>query len=159
MFNVFQIETYSEYKKVKSLVTGGEDKKEKKVTFCEDASPSLALKEEEVFGKDLNKKPKTKAGDDGGRGKEREGSRERKSMWKVRRWSKDGGHHTVVVNGNGMSNEGENGGDTDKAVKESEVKDEEAKNKVDISLSLSLFPLSLTPKTSYNVHVHVYALY
>ena len=123
------------------------------MTFCEEACPSLAKPdlEEGVFGKDLNKKPKTKAGDGGGGGKEKEGTGERKSMWKVRRWSKDRGHHTVVVNGNGMSNEGESGGDTDKTVKECEVRDEEAKNKVGLKnslLSFSLSLLSLTPMTT-----------
>ena len=110
------------------------------MTFCEDACPSLAKPYPEggVFGKDLNKKPKTKARDGGGGGKEREGTGERKSVWKVRRWSKNRGHHTVVVNGNEMSNEGESGGDTDMAMKESEVKDEEVKDKVGVKKLLSL---------------------
>ena len=120
------LETYREYKKVKSLFSG-EETKEKKAGICEDASqlpPQPAHKEGGVFGTSLNKKPKKK---DGGQEKEGEWGGERKSVWKVRRWSKNRGHHTVVVNGSGEMDEGERSEDTDKEMAESSTKEEKSK--------------------------------
>ena len=116
------VETYREYKKVKSCVSGGgsEEKKVKRVHFedgieCQRSSPpppTQSTKVDGVFGVSLNKKPKKKKvvnGDFyvGGR---REGEGERKSVWKLRRWSKGRGHHTVTVKkeeGEGDGREGE----------------------------------------------------
>ena len=102
------VETYREYKKVKSCISGegNEEKKVKRVHFedgveCQRSSPPHTpfTKGDGVFGVSLNKKPKKKKvvnGDFyvGGR---REGEGERKSVWKLRRWSKGRGHHTVTV--------------------------------------------------------------
>ena len=72
-----------------------------------------------VFGISLNKEPKKKKKTNGDFyvGGKREGEGERKSVWKLRRWSKSRGHHTVVIkkeeeNGReGQQKRGENGVD------------------------------------------------
>jgi hypothetical protein len=100
------IETYREYKKVKSCLSGegAEEKKVKRVHFEDDIEcqgsppppPTQSTKEDGgVFGVSLNKKPKKKMNGDFYVGGRREG--ERKSVWKLRRWSKSRGHHTVMV--------------------------------------------------------------
>ena len=115
------VETYREYKKVKSCVSGegSEEKKAKRVHFendieCQRSSPpppSQSIKEDAVFGVSLNKKPKKKKVVNGDFyvGERREGEGERKSVWKLRRWSKGRGHHTVMVKkeGEGEGREGE----------------------------------------------------
>ena len=57
-----------------------------------------------MFGLSLNKKPKKEGKGDAGVGK---GEGERKSVWKLRRWSKSRGYHTVVVNGEGEKDHGQ----------------------------------------------------
>ena len=61
--------------------------------------PSRSTKEDAVFGASLNKKPKKKKVVNGDFyvGERREGEGERKSVWKLRRWTKGRGHHTVMV--------------------------------------------------------------
>ena len=56
-------------------------------------------KKDGVFGISLNKEPKKKKKINGDFyvGGKREGDGERKSVWKLRRWSKSRGHHTVIV--------------------------------------------------------------
>jgi hypothetical protein len=68
--------------------------------------PTQSTKEDGgVFGVSLNKKPKKKVNGDFYVGGRREG--ERKSVWKLRRWSKSRGHHTVMVKEEGDGEEGE----------------------------------------------------
>lgn len=115
---MFFVETYREYKKVKSHLSGEgiEEKKVKRVHFdddveCQRSSPLLptqSTKEDGVFGASLNKKPKKKKVVNGDFyvGERREGEGERKSVWKLRRWSKGRGHHTVMIK-EGERGEGE----------------------------------------------------
>ena len=67
--------------------------------------PTQSTKEDDVFGTSLNKKPKKKMNGDFYIGGRREGEGERKSVWKLRRWSKSRGHHTVVVKKEGEEKE------------------------------------------------------
>ena len=109
------LETYQEYKKAKSRLSGkgSAEKKVKRVHFEDNIeyrrSPSpltctsQSTKEDGVFGISLNKKPKKKMNGDFYIGGRREG--ERKSVWKLRRWSKGRGHHTVVVKKEGEKEE------------------------------------------------------
>ena len=62
------------------------------------SSPTQPIKDG-IFGISLNKEPKKKKKINGDFyvGGKREGEGERKSVWKLRRWSKSRGHHTVVV--------------------------------------------------------------
>ena len=96
------LETYQEYKKVKSHLSG-EEKKMKRVHFednieCQGSPPlPTQSKEDGVFSASLNKKPKKKMNGDFYVGGRREGEGERKSVWKLCRWSKSRGHHTVVI--------------------------------------------------------------
>ena len=100
-------ETYQEYKKVKSRLSGegSVEKKVKRVHFKDDVEvqrsppPPTQPKKDGVFGISLNKQPKKKKKINGDFyvGGKREGEGERKSVWKLRRWSKSRGHHTVVV--------------------------------------------------------------
>ena len=73
--------------------------------------PAQSTKEDGVFGISLNKKPKKKMNGGFYVGGRREGEGERKSVWKLRRWSKSRGHHTVVVKkeGKGEEEEGREG--------------------------------------------------
>ena len=96
------LETYQEYKKVKSRLSGSRDKaanrgQSENGVEGQGSSPPAHTEEDGVFGSSLNKKPRKKANGDfcvRGRG---EGEGERKSVWKLRKWSKIRGHHTVVV--------------------------------------------------------------
>lgn len=92
---------------MKSCVSGesSEEKKVKRVHFeddteCQGSSPpppTQSTKEDGVFGVSLNKKPKKKVVNGDFYVGRREGEGERKSVWKLRRWSKSRGHHTVMV--------------------------------------------------------------
>ena len=112
------LETYREYKKVKSHLSGEgiAEKKGKRVHFEDDLEyqrsslpPPTRPKEDGVFGISLNKKPKKKKEMNGDFyvGGKRDGEGERKSVWKLRRWSKSRGHHTVVVKKEGGGEEEE----------------------------------------------------
>ena len=112
------LETYREYKKLKSRLSGegSAEKKVKRVHFKDDiecqrspSPPTQSTIEDGVFGTSLNKKPKKKMNGDFYVGERRE--EERKSVWKLRRWSKSRGHHTVVVKNEeeGEGREGEGG--------------------------------------------------
>ena len=112
------LETYQEYKKVKSHLSGEgtEEKKVKRVHFedhieCQRSPPphTQSTKEDDVFGVSLNKKPKKRMNGDFYIGRRREGEGERKSVWKLRRWSKSRGHHTVVVKKEGEEEVAEEG--------------------------------------------------
>ena len=82
----------------------------KKVTFAyqelHQSCPTLVTKysqqppagKDGVFGSSLNKKPKKANEGCVSVGKE-EGEGEKKTVWKLRRWNKSRGYHTVVVNG------------------------------------------------------------
>ena len=124
------LETYREYKKVKSRlsVKGSQEKKVKHIHFEDNihvesqrSPPSLIQpKKDGVFDISLNKEPKKKKKINGDFyvGGKREGEGERKSVWKLRRWSKSRGHRTVVVKKEeeedgreGQQKRGENGVD------------------------------------------------
>ena len=108
---------------LKSRAPGGrgEEKRTKTVHFedheqqlCQtlvekDCQPTLVVKDG-VFGSSLNKKLK-RSNEGVVRG---EGEEERKSVWKLRRWSRRRGYHTVVVNGEGERDGGEGGEKNDK---------------------------------------------
>ena len=122
------LETYWEYKKVKSHLSGegSAEKKMKRVHFeddieCQRSPPPTNSKEDGVFGLALNKNPKKKVNGDfyiGGRREE-----ERKSVWKLHRWSKSHGHHTVVVKEEGDGEEEE--GRDDEGERATEKKDQD----------------------------------
>ena len=108
------LETYREYKKVKSRLSGegSAEKEVKRVHFEVDVGcqrspspPTQTTKEDGVFGVSLNKKTKKKMNRDFYVGGTREGEGERKSVWKLRRWSKGRGHHTIVVKKEGEEEE------------------------------------------------------
>ena len=148
------VETYREYKKVKSCVSGegNEEKKVKRVHFEDDTGcqrssppPSQSTKEDAVFGVSLNKKPKKKKVVNGDFyvGGKREGEGERKSVWKLRRWSKGRGHHTVMVKkeeeGEGDGREGEHiREEKDKEMAASRPNNENTSNKVCMYMRYSI---------------------
>ena len=102
---------------------------------CQRSPPPAHTKEESVFGLSLNKKPKKKKMNGeayvGGRGEE---DGERKRVWKLRRWSKSRGHHTVVVENGGEGEEGRECGEAgekkDREVNGSGTKIEDKSNEV-----------------------------
>ena len=92
--------------------------------------PPTAAVEEGVFGSTLNKKPKQRTDRDAV-GKEGSDGGERKSVWKLRRWSKGRGHHTVIVNGDGeRDGDKQKSEDVNKEDTESGASCEEERNKV-----------------------------
>ena len=114
-------ETYREYKEVKSCLSGEgvKEKKVKRVHFEQQEhqqSPPTGIRKDGVFGLSLNNKPKTKMNGDTHTGK---GEGERKSIWKLHRWSKNRGHHTVVVNGEEEKDCEQGSEETDKETPES----------------------------------------
>ena len=92
------------------MARGSAEKKVKRVHFEDDLDcqrspvPPTCTQSKE----DGMEKPKKKNGDFyiGGR---REGEEEKKSVWKLRRWSKSRGHHTVVVKKEEEEEEGREG--------------------------------------------------
>ena len=77
--------------------------------------PPTQPKEDGVFGVSLNKKPKKKMNGDFYIGGRREEEGERKSVWKLRRWSKSRGHHTVVIKKEGEEEQGKREGEAEQA--------------------------------------------
>ena len=98
---------------------------------CQRSSPPARTKEDGVFGLSLNKKPKKKKTNGeayvGERGEE---DGERKRVWKLRRWNKSRGHHTVVVKNGGGVEEYEQSVEEDKEMNGSGTKTEEKSNEV-----------------------------
>lgn len=164
--SLLSIETYQKYKNLKLHLSSEEkglqnvsfgdglssgEKRVKKVTFedqelhqsCQtpvkEYSPQTPAEKDGVFGSSLNKKPKKANRGCVGVGKG-EGEGERKKVWKLRRWSKSRGYHTVVVNGEEERNGEETSGENEQVPESGPAAEEEAKVHLRCDKISKLFP-------------------
>ena len=85
-------DTYQQYQNLKKRIPSAKEE----VIPTTDTDDSSTVGGDEVFGSFLNKKPKENVLKDA---TQHGGPAEKRTTWKLRRWTKDSGYKTVVMSG------------------------------------------------------------